>query len=203
MAEEGSGFAAAQVTLRDSPDGIREEFGFYGDMSLAGKLDLGIDLNQSASTSGHALIFVRLPLHQPTRGLRFSAEMALGGSHVEGDWEAMWRVKISAGGNFEKSRWIDWANLDLSHEKRGHSAHGLWKLDLSLGKHLPGRLSPMLQIETSKGPGQDFSYSIIPALRIKLGTVTPSAPKEMVLGLEYKNAQTESLGLRIAYWHRF
>ncbi|EBA18699.1 hypothetical protein RSK20926_13289 [Roseobacter sp. SK209-2-6] len=199
----GTGFTSTQLTLRNTSTGSTNELSFYGEFGLSPQLDIGIDLHQSHDLSGHALLFARIPLLRAPHRIRASAELAAGGSHTRGSWNGMYRVKLSVGKNFPKLRWLDWGNLDLTYEKRGQDQTGLWKMDVSMGQNRRTRYAPMLQIETAKAPGGDLSYAIIPALRVKLGPLGQKTPQELVVGLEYKDTNQSSLGLRFAYWHRF
>ena len=204
----GTGFAATSFALRNSDQGLISEFGYYRDFGLHSRLDLGIDFNQVASQSGHALLFARLPLQQRPNATRLATELALGGNHSQGIWQPMYRLTVSAGRSYPTHQGNLWGSLDLIYEKRGDAEHALWKLDSSFGLTTGRRLSPLLQIETAYGIGTDFSYAITPSIRIKLSGLSLPAQKvfetsELVIGVEYRQAKTQSLGLKIALWQRF
>lgn len=215
---QGHGFTSASVTLRHQGSHLREELSIYGDYGFSKHFDLGLDLNQVANASGHAMVFARLPLRQTSKGLRLSTELAAGGSHFRGKWSGIYRLTLSAGTNFATAHGSGWGNLDLRYEKRSNQDHPLWKLDGSLGLHGSGRFSPLLAIETAKARGQNLTYTIIPSVRIKLSgqSFRPrsrriqnqighrfSNTRDLVVGLSYRHAETQSLGLKIALWHRF
>lgn len=203
-----TGFAATSFALRRSDQGLVSEFGYYRDFGLSARFDLGIDLNQQDSQSGHALIFARLPLRQGADKTQIAAEFALGGNHTNLQWQPMYRLTLSAGRSKPTRIGTLWGSLDLSFEQRGDVAHPLGKLDGSFGIDTNRTLSPLLQIETSFGQGTDFAYAITPGLRIKLaGLSFAKKPifetSELTIGLEYRRANTQSLGLKIALWQRF
>lgn len=214
----GQGFASASLTLQQDTNALQEELNFYGDYGISEQFDLGLDLHQTGDVSGHAMIFVRLPIRQATNGLRLSTELAIGGNHYRGKWGTMHRISLSAGKEFATPQFRGWGNVDLRYEKLAHQDEPLWKLDVALGLHRPGRVTPMLAIETSKSRGQSLSYAIIPSLRIKLAGLdlwqrAPSSSNrsqrlfgqdsELLLGLRYRNTPEQSLGLKLALWHRF
>lgn len=214
------GFAATSFALRRSDQGLVSEFGYYRDFGVSAHFDLGIDLNQQGSQlvgqpgrqswrqSGHVLVFARLPLRQGTNKTQISAELALGGNHTNLLWHPMYRVSLSAGRSKATKHGNLWGNLDLIYEQRGDAPHPLWKLNGSFGLDSNRRISPLLQIETSFGQDTNLSYSLTPSLRIKLSGFSFAGEQrfensELTIGLEYRRANTQSLGLKIALWQRF
>lgn len=233
---QGEGFASASISLRRLEGSHSQELSYYGDFGITERFDLGVDLNQVDDLSGHALVFARLPLWQSPRWGQLATELALGGSHYKGHWRGMYRLTLSAGKNFNipwgnnkrTDKRTGWGNIDLHYEQRSSQTDPLWKLDASFGLNTPGRISPVLSIETSKSASQAFSYTIIPALRIKLADLklfnSPAKPRarpgeaplgrqasdaglfdqsDLLIGLSYRQADTQSLGLKISLWHRF
>jgi hypothetical protein len=203
-----TGFASTSFTLRRSDQGLVSEFGYYRDFGLSARFDLGIDLNQQDNQEGHVLVFARLPLRQGGDKTQIAAELALGGNHAQLQWHPMYRLTLSAGRSRRTLRGTLWGNLDLSFEQRGNTPHPLWKLDGSFGLDSSRRLSPLLQVETSFGQGADFAYAITPSLRIKLSGLSLAGKhrfekSDLTIGLEYRHAKTQSLGLKIALWQRF
>jgi|28_taG_2_1085356.scaffolds.fasta_scaffold00011_207 hypothetical protein len=195
----GQGFASASATLRETKTGEwRHELSYFGEYGWSDRLTIGVDLNQSDPDSGHALLFARIPLSKQNSAVPLALAISAGGAHFRGDWGGMYRVTLSAGHGFRTEHGSGWASIDATYEYRHGADDPTWKLDATVGLNNPGRLSPMLQIETSKTSGQSLSYAIIPSLRHEI-----SAHQEVVFGLEYKEADQRSLGLRVALWHRF
>ena len=183
-------------------------FGYYRDFGLSERLDLGIDLNQQDRQSGHALIFARFPLRQGANTTQISAELALGGNHTNLLWHPMYRFTLSAGRSIPTRRGNLWGSLNLSFEQRGDAPHPLWKLDGNFGLDSNQRVAPLLQIETSFGQGADFTYAVIPSVRIRLSGLSIAGKQrceksDLTIGLDYRRANTQSLGLKIALWQRF
>ncbi|MGR3761893.1 hypothetical protein ACUXV3_17440 [Roseobacteraceae bacterium NS-SX3] len=201
--ERGQGSAAATATVRKGEDGMEQELGFYGDYGLSGRLTLGVDLNARTGIapyvpgtgSGHALLFLRLPLLD-RGGHHIAAETGLGASKSQDRWQPMQRLTLSYGRGFGGGRLQGWLALDASWERRGSA--GLWKLDGTLGFNRPGRPAPMLQVETTHTSGAPLSYAVTPALRWPL-----KGRRELITGVEYRRADSRSLGLEIGLWHRF
>ncbi len=203
-----TGFSATSVTLRKTEQGLVSEFGYYRDFGLSPRFDLGIDLNQQDNQSGHALVFARLPLRQGSRGTQVAIELALGGNHTAFVWHPMYRFTLSAGRNWATRQGLFWGSVDLAYEQRGNADYPLWKLDGSFGLESNRRVSPLLRIETSLSRGNDFTYAITPSLRIKLANLSLAEKlgferSDLTIGLEYRGAKTQSLGLKVALWHRF
>lgn len=219
-----AGFSATSFVLRNTDLGLVSEFGYYRDFGISKHFDLGIDLNQQGYQSGHALIFARLPLRQGPDKTQIAAELALGANHTAMLWHPMYRLTLSAGRSTSTKHGNLWGNLDLSYEQTGDRPHPLWKLNGSFGLDTQRRVKPLLQLETSYGQGADFSYTVTPSIRISLAGLSlgwardrsrKGAPRksktgqqsfensELTIGLEYRRANTQSLGLKIALWHRF
>ncbi|MGR3623711.1 hypothetical protein [Pseudophaeobacter sp.] len=203
-----TGFSATTFTLRRTETGLENEFAFYRDFGVSPLFDLGIDLNQAGLSSGHVMLFARLPLRQQHRGTRIATELALGTGHSDRGWNPMYRFTLSAGRSFSTKRGRIWSSLDLNYEKRGHEPDPLWKLDASFGVQSGRRVAPMLQFETAFGSNRDLSYAVIPSLRIKLSGLNLTQQKrfedsEVTIGLEYRRTAQQSLGLRIGLWRRF
>ncbi|MDE4134486.1 hypothetical protein PXK00_15305 [Phaeobacter sp. QD34_3] len=192
-------FTSASATLRQTAMGDwRHELNYYGEYGWSDHLTLGLDLHQNHRDSGHAMLFARLPLGRRNGSFPVAVSLSVGGAHWQGRWDGIYRVTLSAGHGFPTRTGSGWATIDATYERRAAAPDPLWKLDATLGFNRHGALSPMLQIETSKSPGQALSYAIIPSLRYRI-----TAQKELVVGLERKQAANRSLGLRIALWHRF
>jgi hypothetical protein len=204
----GTGFSSTSFTLRRTEQRLVTEFGYYRDFGLSPLFDLGIDLHQQDVQSGHALMFVRLPLSQGPERTRIAAKLALGGNHNNRVWHPMYRLTLSAGRSWPSRQGRFWGNFDLAYEQRGGTSHPMWKLDGSFGFDSTRQVTPLLQIETSLGQDRDFAYAIIPSLRIKLAGFSASEKlgledRELTIGLEYRRSNTQSLGLKVALWHRF
>lgn len=197
LEKPGRGFASASATYRQSDGEGAHELGYYGAYGLAPKLTLGVDLNQNADVSGHALLFARLPLWHAGRN-RLAAEAGIGGNHFQGSWQVMQKTALSFGRSFRTRNGSGWLAIDAAYELRNGGEDGIWKLDAALGLRRPGKFAPMLQIETSRPESGELSYAVTPSLRYAL-----SPRQELVLGLEHRRAQQRSLGLKLSLWQRF
>ncbi|OED49034.1 hypothetical protein AB838_08720 [Rhodobacteraceae bacterium (ex Bugula neritina AB1)] len=189
----GHGFASASAIYRQTDSGAQQELRYYGAYGITPKLTLGVDLNQAGKLSGHALVFARLPLHEGAR-YRLAAETAIGGNKYHGQWLMMQRATLSYGRGFASG----WLAIDAAYELRNSGLDRAWKLDATLGLNRPGKPAPMLQVETSKPEGGSFSYTLTPSLRVPL-----VSGRELVMGLEHRNAAQSSLGLKLGLWQKF
>ncbi|MEX0304320.1 MAG: hypothetical protein AB3N24_18015 [Leisingera sp.] len=197
LEKPGQGFASASATYRQASGQGAHELSYYGAYGITSKLSLGVDLNQNSDLSGHAMNFARLPLRRAPR-YRLAVEAGFGGNHFQGLWQIMQRTTLSYGRSFETSGGPGWLAIDAAYELRNGGREAIWKLDATLGLHRPGKPAPMLQIETAKPASGRFSYALTPALRIPL-----KARRELVLGLEYRRAGGQSLGLELGLWQKF
>ncbi|KIC22316.1 MULTISPECIES: hypothetical protein [unclassified Leisingera] len=193
----GKGFASASATYRETSRGAQQELSYYGAYGITPKLTLGVDLNQTGDLSGHALVFARLPLREGER-YRLAAEAAFGGNHYRGQWQMMQKTTLSYGRGFQTGKTSGWLAVDAAYELRNSGLDAIWKLDATLGLNRPGKPAPMLQIETYKPEGAQFSYTLTPSLRYPL-----PAGRELILGLEHRSAGGGSLGLKLGLWQKF
>ncbi|MBQ4825233.1 hypothetical protein J4729_11850 [Leisingera sp. HS039] len=197
LEKPGRGFASASATYRQTGDEGAQELSYYGAFGITSKLTLGIDLNQSSAGSGHALMFARSQLHAGPR-FRLAVETGVGGNHYQGLWQMMQKTTLSYGRSFETGQSTGWLAVDTAYELRNSGFDAAWKLDATIGLNRPGKVAPMLQVETSKPGGGRFSYALTPALRYPL-----DGSRELILGLEYRNTGRRSLGLEMGVWQRF
>ncbi|APG47937.1 hypothetical protein [Phaeobacter porticola] len=215
LQQKGQGFSATSLTLRrdlaaikglDAEQRIPAEFGYYGEYGLHRRWTVGVDLNLSRGSSAHALLFVRHPL--PRLGPANTAvELALGLNQSSAVWAPMQRLTLSYGRGFD-TWWRDrplsgWVALDLGHEWRSKGLEQTWKLDATFGLNRPGKLAPLLQVETSKTAGASLSVAVTPSLRVPLARHFGKDAPELVIGLQHKQTETRSLGIKLAIWHRF
>ncbi|WP_264212490.1 hypothetical protein [Leisingera thetidis] len=197
LEDPGKGFAAASATYRTSRGGAAHELGYYAAYGAAPKLTLGVDLNRNADVSGHALIFARLPLRQGSRS-RLAVETGIGGNHYRGYWQMMQKTTLSYGRSLETRHGSGWLAIGAAYELRNGGLDAIWKLDATLGLHRPGKAAPMLQIETARPESGRLSYALTPVMRYPM-----KDGRELLLGLEYRKAGRDSLGLKLSLWQKF
>lgn len=198
MREAGHGFLSLSGTLRQGDPDARRELSVYADLGLSPRLALGIDVNERPGSAGHALLFARLPLSLTAARSRVAVEAALGGHHWRGAWDPMYRLTLSLGRGFLTRRGAGWYAIDAGYERRLGNSAPIYKLDATLGLSAPGRLHPILQVETALIPGQPPFWTLSPGLLIDTGRDTT-----WLVGLERKSAGRDTLGIKLALWHRF
>ena len=199
LREPGRGFLSTTATLRQGDPDARQELSLYAEYGLTPRLTLGADINARPGTSGHAMVFARLPLSRPGARNRLALETALGGHHWQGDWDPMYRLTLSYGrGLTTRSGILGWLAVDAAYERRLGMSDPIYKLDATLGRSGPGRIRPILQVETAHIPGRDFIWSVAPGVMID-----SRRSATWVVGLERKSASRDTLGLKIALWHWF
>ncbi len=198
MREAGHGFLALSGTARQGDPDARQELSVYADLGLSPHLALGVDVNERPGIAGHALLFARLPLSRPTARTRLAVEAALGGHHWRGAWDPMYRLTLSLGRGFRTRRGAGWYAIDAGYERRLGTPTPIYKLDATLGLSAPGRLHPILQVETALIPGQPLFWTLSPGLLIDR-----RRNATWLIGLERKSAGRDTIGIKLALWHRF
>ncbi len=198
LREKGSGFASATITQRTGHGVWSSELGYYADYGLTSLVTLGIDLNDNDNLSGHALVFVRIPLGQTSRRHHMAVELALGASHYLNSWVPMQKVTLSYGRAFDSNWGPGWLAIDGAYEIRGLNTEPILKLDATIGLSDPEHLRPILQIETAKISGHPLFYTITPGLQIPLNPDT-----RLLIGAQHRVTTKRSLGLKLGVWHSF
>jgi len=199
LRETGRSFRALTGILRQGDPDARYEFSLYQDYGIAPRLTLGLDLNERPGITGHVLIFARLPLSRPGARSKLAVEAALGGHHWRGAWDPMYRVTLSFGRGFLLGRrGAGWFAIDAGYERRLGNAQPTYKLDATLGLSAPGRVHPILQLESAKTPGQRFAWAVAPGLLIDRRD-----HGAWLIALERKSAGRDTIGLKFGLWQRF
>ena len=206
MRESGHGFLALSGTFRQGDRDTRRELSAYADLGLSPHLAIGVDINDRPVSTGHALLFARMPLTPPAAHTRLAAEIAIGahhgpesGAYYEPDvWAPMYRVTLSLGHGFQTRRGAGWYAIDAGYERRFGNTTPTYKLDATLGLSAPGRIHPILQLETAQTPGRPLDWTASPGLLIDTNRDTT-----WLIGLEGRSAGHGTIGIKLALWHRF
>lgn len=198
LQDKDQAFIAASSTLRKNDVGFHFESKLYVEYGLSDRITIGLDANENTGTAGHALLFARLPLGDPTRRTRFAVELGVGGHHRNGDWSGMYKAALAAGRGFEH-RWGDgWMGLDAAVERRLGAPNLIYKLDAVIGLSSGRRFRPMLKLETAKTKGNALAWTLGPSLMID-----GKKKSTWVIGLERKSAGQISTGFKLGFWRRF
>ncbi|UWQ90636.1 hypothetical protein QEZ52_17630 [Aliisedimentitalea scapharcae] len=199
MRDRGTGFIATSSTLRQFPDYLGHETSVYAEYGLAQKLTVGLDYNQGSFSSGHAMLFARVPLGKPRTRYRFSAELGLGLYFFGGFREQMQKLTLSYGRNLETRFGHGWLAIDLASEFRQGLPGPTIKLDTTIGLSGTKRLQPMLQIETSRPAIGPVNWAVIPSIRYRTKNNI-----SWVIGAERKSVGNhKSIGVKLAFWKEF
>lgn len=191
---EGTAFLSAEGTYRWNAQGAQQEMAFYGTYGWNARFSLGIDAYFAPGMSGHALIFLRLPLGKLTRPGRFAVEVGAGAAQDVNGWSPMYRLSLSHGRGWPRG----WYEVTASVERRtGEPAFG-WKFDGTLGWNGAARVQPMLQAGVGRTGWGIAENRIAAKLRIK----TRRGPV-WVLGIERKRSGTSTTAVSLALWRRF
>ncbi len=199
LREPGETFSVLTGTVRGGGGKpVETETGLYIEHGLAPRLTLGFDLNNRAGMSGHALVFVRVPLSKQPGLSRWAFEIGVGAHHYELEWNHMAKATLSYGRALPTRRGYGWVAVDTAIEFRRGSQGPLHKLDAALGIPVSPTLQALLKIETNRGSDRPFVYAITPG--VLLGK--PSATR-WVLGLEHRRATRTTTGLKLELWRTF
>jgi len=199
LREQGQGFTAVSAIGR-SDTSLRSphyETSLYAEYGLKPRLTLGLDANERPGSSGHALIFVRLPIRRDPGAARIAVELGLGGHHLGPQWDAMYKAALSYGRGFSGVGG-GWLAIDAAVEYRSATAGPLYKLDATLGLPSKRRMRTMIQLETAYLNGAGFLWALTPSL------ILPGKNgREWVFGVETRSAATQTIGLKLALWKKF
>ena len=191
---EGTAFLSTSGTYRWNTQGAQQEVGLYGTYGWKPRLTIGLDAYIAPGVSGHALMFLRLPLGRIRGTSHIAVEFGAGAAQDANGWAPMYRLSLSHGRGWPRG----WYDLTASLERRtGEPALG-WKLDGTLGWKGGARVQPMLEVGVGR-TGWDTPERRVSA---KLRIANRRGPV-WVLGIERKRSGTETTGLSLALWRRF
>jgi hypothetical protein len=200
LQDQGRTFLAASSTTRLTRDGLmaQGEGAVYGEHGLSKTLTFGADVNVTADSYGHAIGFLRRPIGPQTKPVRLAYEAGAGARRVNGEWDPVVRLGLSFGHGITRPVGYGWFGLDSSVEIGTTQGDLSAKLDATLGLPLSARLLTLVQIETTHWPDNTSVVAITPSLLWEF-----RADRFVKLGIEARSAQTDTLGLRIGFWHEF
>ena len=195
MREDGRVFLSVKTTLRHVDGLLRQENDVYLDYGLGPKLGVGASLLQTSPESGHALVFLRLPLGNTDGPSRMAAELGLGAHMTAGQWAPMYKLVLAWGRGLNLRRANGWIQVEGAVEHRAGTGPPLYKLDLVLGQSDGGRLRPMVGLGLTGGSGRPVEWSASAALLIEGGKKTT-----WLIGTEVKQSR---FGLTLGMWRDF
>ena len=198
LREAGTGFLSVSGTGYPTETVWAYRSSLFAEWGLHRNVTLGLDADEYQLTSGHALLFGRVPLYRGDGGGRAALELGLGAHHWWEIWSPMYRATLSYGRGFDGQLGTGWFAADLSLERRDGSGAEIVKLDLTAGLSGNRRLNPMLQIETAVPSGEDLLWSVTPSV-----IVTLRDDLRLVLGAERRSAFPDSVGLKLSLWREF
>lgn len=197
LREPGTVFLSFGGSLGRSDTGTTSETRAYSEFGWKPNITAGLDINETPSTAGHAIGFLRFPLTPSDADHKLAFEIGIGGSHVQQSWSAMSKLTLSWGRGFNSAAGDGWIALDSSVELRQPLSRPIYKLDATVGLSTGPKLRPLLKVETGDVEGA-FLWKITPSVMIDSGDRST-----WVLGLERKFDGTDSIGLAVDFWKRF
>ncbi|MEX0348689.1 MAG: hypothetical protein AB3N15_04630 [Paracoccaceae bacterium] len=198
LQEKGRGFLSATTTGYRPGATVEYRSAIYAEYGLMSRLTLGIDVNDRAANSGHALAFARLPLSPSEWQNRFAIELGTGAHHTLGRTAAMHKITLSYGRNLVSGLGPGWIAADTALEYRTGLNQKIRKFDLTMGLSADRRVNPLLQIETAHVRGGDLYWTLTPALLIR-----GKKGRRWLIGLERRSAHPEGFGLKFGFWRNF
>lgn len=203
LRDTGTGFLALSGTYRDTVPDPAFETSLYAEYGAAPRLTLGLDIIERSGTTGHALVFARLPIGSADGHNRLALELAVGGYHWQGKWSQMYKATLSYGRGFESRFGNGWLAVDAAIERSPSLPDTYYKLDTTIGLSSGGKIRPLMQIETSYAPGFPMNWAITPGIMIDAKQKPGKARKTWIVGIERKYAGQHSLGLKLGLWTSF
>lgn len=192
---KGEGFLSVSGLIEE-PDAFglyRQSFSLYGEYGVTERLTFGVDIGGDALRMSKAIAFLRWPLRDPEREMKFAVE--IGAGQVEG--ENALRPGLSIGRGIAIGKRHGWLNADTRAILAGGGAaafEGEFTAGLSLGE----RLKAMMQLQAGI-PSQGRDY-------IRLA---PSVVYETRPGTHLEFGVTEPLsgggerGVKLGLWRKF
>lgn len=207
LREKGSGFLATSAVLRGPTETPQLENRIYAEYGLLRHLTLGIDLNHKTAVdetelvavqTGHAVLFLRVPLAPESWRTRYALELGLGRTMRETGRARMSSLALAVGRGFERPFGGGWMSLQATIEHHAGMAGRSYKLDSSVGLSNGRMFRPMLRLEASRVADAPVSWSLIPAIQIGRGDRTA-----WVLGVEHRFGPIPRTGVELAIWREF
>ena len=198
LREKGRGFLSLSATGYRIDGQVELEKALYAEWGAFDRLTMGLDINDKAGITGHALVFARHPIRDFGAYGRLAAEFGLGGHHWQNDWSAMYKATLSYGKEIKTGWGHGWIALDAAYERRMGSPEPAYKLDFTAGLSSERLFDPLLQIETTRIPGGPLYWTVRPSVMI-----TGKENVTWLIGLERKSAIPGTIGLRFSLWRNF
>lgn len=214
LRDKGSGFTSTTGVLRGPSSAPQYESRIYAEYGVFRHLTVGVDLNQKAAVSdndqlvmhsGHALIFLRLPLAPDTWRMRYAVELGTGIYVPDTDIYAekivklrMTTMALALGRGFDSPWGPGWLIAQTTIERRAGLSDPIHKLDASIGLSNKRLFRPMLKVEASRIADDPVSWSLTPTVLIGSGKSTMWA-----VGLERKFGASPSIGIELGFWRDF
>lgn len=200
LRERGAGFGAASLTVRQvEPTGLYQyDSSILLEYGLRSRLTLGFDANTNLSGAGHALAFARIPLISRDRPLKLALDFGLGGHRTRSAWHGMGKTTLSVGRGFELAGKPGWVAVDAAVEWRAGDGAALYKLDATFGLSPSERWKTILSLESFAVDGGGSGWAVIPTLGF-----SGFGDKTLTAGIEIKQTNRRSYGLKLGIWHEF
>ncbi|WP_299843236.1 hypothetical protein [uncultured Roseovarius sp.] len=155
---------------------IRQYATIYGEYGLTDTITLGVDYSGSELGTDKAIAFVRIPIANGDRQLRFSAELGIG--LVDG--ENALRPGVSVGRGVSMRGRHGWITLDTRLVLPGGEANQRLEADFTFGLSISKRFKAILQLQGGMPSEGDrylkFAPSVVferkPGKYFELGVVT-------------------------------
>ncbi len=198
LQEKRGGFLSATTTGYQRDEAVEYRSAIYAEYGLLNHMTLGIDINDRAGNSGHALVFARLPLSPPGWRNRFAIELGTGAHNRLGRTAAMHKVTFSYGRGVTTGLGPAWVAADAALEYRTGIGQQIRKFDLTLGMSADRFVNPLLQLETAHVRNDELYWTVTSALllRGKKGT-------RLLIGVERRSAHPGGFGLKFGFWRNF
>ncbi|MGR3520942.1 MAG: hypothetical protein ACU0EF_12785, partial [Roseovarius sp.] len=175
---EGEGFLSAAGTV-EGPDQFglyRQSFSLYAEYGATERLTFGVDLGGDAGRMSKAIAFLRWPLGDGERPLRFALE--LGGGQV--DEETALRPGLSVGRGITIGQRQGWLNAD-TRAILFDGGTTAFETDLTAGLSLGDRVKALVQLQAGvPAQGRDYLrlapsvvYEVRPGTQIEFGLTEP------------------------------
>ena len=197
--EKGQIFLSLSGTYRYAIDSGANEFdgSAYLEYGLTDRVTVGVSANDNRVDFSQAFGFVRYAFSPPDQRLKLAASLGVGASRRENGWGHMLRLGFSVGR--PTAIWKPgWWNVTAAVEEHALWPEPIYKLDATFGLKLTPRLQTIVDLETSQRSGSADVVTLRASVAWEL-----RKGSHLVIGIETKEIDQTSMGLRIGWWRTF
>lgn len=199
LREKGSSFTSVAFTstwFRDTTSTSYLEYGLRDDLTIGA--DIGYATSRNGTQSGYGTFFIRRPLGQRDRNIKWAYELGVGAAWVGDTVLPYVKTGLSWGRGIEVRDKSGWMAVDASMTWDVTSGHHLAKIDSTIGVNFTEVTTGMVQLYLAHLDSETYG-SIAPSILIK-----PRKSKFRIqIGAESQLGHFDNTAIKIGLWREF